>query len=166
MKKTTFSILLCLLVLTGWAQSNTVTTGGSANGNGGSATYTVGQIAVQTLTDGNISLSEGVQQPFEISTVGIDEYPGISLYAKVFPNPTLGKLTLELSEETAQILFSNSSQLQYRLSDANGKTLKSGNIVSNTSVVDLSDFAPGSYFISISNAKKILKTFKVVKITQ
>lgn len=54
------------------AQSSVVPTGGTASGNGGTVTYTVGQIAAQNNSDGTTSISEGVQQPYEIQTIGID----------------------------------------------------------------------------------------------
>ena len=60
------------------AQNAVVPVGGTASGNGGTVTYTVGQIAVQTNSDGTASISEGVQQPYEISVVGVDEYPSMS----------------------------------------------------------------------------------------
>lgn len=68
-------------VLTVSAQSASVPVGDDAQSNNGSVCYTVGQIAVQTSlnSDGSVSVTEGVQQPYEIQTVSVDNYPQITL---------------------------------------------------------------------------------------
>ena len=90
-----FTALCLLAVMTAQAQSAIVPAGGTASGNGGTVTYTAGQIAVQTNSDGTTSISEGVQQPFEISVVGVDERPDITLTANLYPNPTLSTCNLQ-----------------------------------------------------------------------
>lgn len=74
------------------AQSDIVPMGGTATGNGGTVTYTIGQIAVQSYGEGCIRIFEGAQQPYEIQTIGIDNYPSITLNAMVYPNPTTPNL--------------------------------------------------------------------------
>src|SRR6056297_4018314 len=81
------------------AQESVNATGGNALGSGGSASYSVGQVAYQTHTGTNGSVSEGVQQPFEISVVtGIEEAKGINLSVSAYPNPTTDYLTLRIDE--------------------------------------------------------------------
>lgn len=97
MKKVFSAISLILLaVMSLSAQSALVGTGGEAAGGGGSVSYSVGQIAVQSNNEGNTSISEGVQQPYEIDVVGVDNYPDITLNAVVYPNPTLGNVQLTM----------------------------------------------------------------------
>ncbi|MBQ4434005.1 MAG: hypothetical protein II894_07615 [Bacteroidales bacterium] len=43
------------------AQSDIVPMGGTATGSGGTVTYTIGQIAVQSYGEGGTTISEGVQ---------------------------------------------------------------------------------------------------------
>ena len=90
--------LLCLAGAT-FAQSAIVPVGGDAQSNSGSVSYTVGQIAVQTPAngDGSVSVAEGVQQPYEIQAVGVDNYPQIALNAVVYPNPTDNLAHLQLN---------------------------------------------------------------------
>ena len=68
--KKLFSVIsfILLAVMSLSAQSALVGTGGEANGSGGSVSYSVGQIAVQSNSEGSTSISEGVQQPYEIQT--------------------------------------------------------------------------------------------------
>lgn len=137
------------------AQSSLVGTGGEATGNGGSVSYSVGQIAVQSNSDGTASVSEGVQQPYEISTVGVDNYPGITLHAVLYPNPTQGRLKLEISN----LQFEG----ELKVYDVNGKYLLSKKLEGETTEFDISTYAPGTYYINVYNGTQSLKSFKVVK---
>ena len=150
-----FTALGFLAVMTAQAQSAIVPTGGTATGNGGTVTYTVGQIAVQTNSDGTTSISEGVQQPFEISVVGVDEHPDITLTAKLYPNPTLSVCNLQCETWT--------DLDEVRVYDPNGKFLFRKKIESTLTEMDFSSYAPGTYFVNVYSGKQSLKTFKVVK---
>ena len=137
------------------AQSAIVPVGGTASGNGGTVTYTVGQIAVQSNSNGTASISEGVQQPYEISVVGVDEHPYITLNAVLYPNPTLGNVQLTINNEQLDG--------EVKVFDANGKYLFSKKIKENTTPLDFSVYAPGTYYVNVYDGKQMLKTFKVVK---
>lgn len=161
MKKLSFLIFLVLAcVSASFAQSNTVTTGGEATGSGGSVSFSVGQIAVQSNGDGTTTISEGVQQPYEISVVGVDDYPTITLNATVYPNPTLGQLQLSVSNE--ELLAKGEA----RIFDGSGKLLAVKKIVGQTTDFDLSSYAQGTYYLRVTDGKTTLKTFKVVKMTR
>ena len=157
MKKTIelFTALCVLVVMSAQAQNAIVPTGGTASGNGGTVTYTVGQIAVQTNSDGTTSLSEGVQQPFEISVVGVDNRPDITLTAKLYPNPTLSTCNLQCESWT--------DLDEVRIYDTNGKYLFRKKIEGSLTEMDFSSYAPGTYFVNVYSDKQTLKTFKVVK---
>lgn len=137
------------------AQSTLVGTGGEATGNGGSVSYSVGQIAVQGNSNGTVSISEGVQQPYEISVVGVDNYPDIKLNAVLYPNPTQGRLKLEISN----LQFEG----ELKVYDVNGKYLLSKKLEGEITEFDLSSYAPGTYYINVYNGTQSLKSFKVVK---
>ena len=137
------------------AQSTLVGTGGEATGNGGSVSYSVGQIAVQSNSNGTVSITEGVQQPYEISVVGVDNYPDIKLNAVLYPNPTQGRLKLEISN----LQFEG----ELKVYDVNGKYLLSKKLEGETTEFDLSSYAPGTYYINVYNGTQSLKSFKVVK---
>ena len=160
MKKKTLQIIASLLFfvmlgIAASAQSDIVPTGGTATGNGGTVTYTIGQIAVQSYGEGGTTISEGVQQPYEIQTIGIDNYLGITLNAMVYPNPTLGNVQLTM----------NNVQLEgeVRVFDTNGKFLFSKKIEGETTVIPMAELATGTYFVNVLNGTQVLKSFKVVK---
>ena len=160
MKKfTIFAILLCIAGIVA-AQSAVVSVGGDAQSNGGSVSYTVGQVAVQTVanSNGSVSVAEGVQQPYEIMTVGVDDYPQIVLDAVVYPNPTdnVAQLRLNGFEIPADGLRAN-------LYDGNGKRLQTIPVTDDLTTFQIGQYATGTYYLEVRDGKRILKTFKVVR---
>ena len=140
------------------AQSVIVPFGGDATDGSVTVSYTVGQVAVQANSDGSTTIYEGVQQPYEIQIIGIDNYPCITLNAVVFPNPTIGNVQLTI----------NNVQLEgeVKVFDANGKFLFSREIEGGTTEIPMSDLSAGTYFVNVVSEKQVLKTFKVVKMAQ
>ena len=161
MKKvfTTISLIL-LAVMSLSAQSAIVPLGGDAQGGGVTVSYTVGQVAVQNNGEGEFRIFEGVQLPYEIQTIGIDNYPGITLNAVVYPNPTQGNLQLAIRNEE---LGARNEQWDVKVFDANSKFLFSKQIDGETTQLDLSPYATGTYYINVCSGKDVMKTFKVVK---
>lgn len=159
MKKLFSTISLFMLaVMSISAQSALVGTGGEANGSGGSVSYSVGQIAVQSNSEGNTSISEGVQQPYEIQTIGIDNYPGITLNAVVYPNPTQGTVILSIDsfDSFSDIVFA-------RLYDGNGKQIREIRIADHQTEIGMESLSTGTYYLNLFSGKQMLKSFKVVK---
>ncbi|MEM9985222.1 MAG: hypothetical protein AAF804_09020, partial [Bacteroidota bacterium] len=113
------TVLLSGLGLMGLqAQTSVNATGGDASGSGGTVAYSVGQVVYTTQTDASGIVSQGVQQAFELYTVGIAETEwDISLL--VFPNPTAVNLTMHISNY-------HHEKLSYRLFDMHGKLLSNG----------------------------------------
>ncbi len=150
------AILLLGLGLTGLqAQTSVNATGGNASGSGGSASYSVGQVVYTTNTGISGSVSQGVQQPFEISVVtSIEEAQGITLLA--YPNPTTDYLTLFIGEFECSNLF-------YQLYDINGRLLHNGKISGTQTTIVMSNYVSGNYFVKVIQGSKELKTFKIIK---
>ncbi len=158
-KRLKLSALLFLgLGLTGLqAQTSVNATGRNASGSGGSASYSVGQLAYTTNTGTNGSVSEGVQQPFEISEVtGIEEAKGINLSVSAYPNPTTDYLTLSISEFEI-------SNLTYQLYDISGKLLQSEKITGNQTNIVMSNLVPANYFVKVIAGNQLIKEFKIIK---
>ena len=153
------AVLLLGLGLTGLqAQTSVNATGGNASGSGGSASYSVGQLAYTTNTGTNGSVSEGVQQPFEISVVtGIEEAKDIFLNVSAYPNPTTDYL--ELKVENLQL-----SELSYKLYDISGKVYQNKEIGNSITKIEMQNLPQGIYFIKVIDTKnKEFKTFKIIK---
>ena len=158
MNKFYFILFIIVLAVSLSAQSDIVPAGGTATGAGGSATYTVGQIAVQRATDGTKYIIEGVQQPYEIQGVGVNNYPGINLQAVVYPNPTQHYVQLRVTNYEIP-----SYGLTAQLFDANGKFLEEYIVTGPETKMDLEKYPTASYQLRILNKDMLLKTFKIVK---
>lgn len=158
MKKLFLVVVTTALSLTLFGQSAVVTSGGTANGTGGTVTYTIGQIADQKVAGGGQYIIEGVQQPFEIQTVGINNYPGITLSAVVYPNPTVDKVMLSIRNFEIP-----SYGLTVQLFDFNGRLVKTFTVNDLDTEIDFSQYAATTYQLRIVDQKTLLKTFKVVK---
>jgi len=88
------SISLLLVTFT-FGQTSVNTSGGTVSNPSGSVSYSIGQVAYESISNASGSVSQGVQQAFEIATLMLTENTfNFSLTA--FPNPTQSFLTLEL----------------------------------------------------------------------
>ena len=140
------------------AQSVIVPFGGDATDGSVTVSYTVGQVAVQANSDGGTTIYEGVQQPYEIQIIGIDDYPGITLNAMVYPNPTVENVQLTMNNEQLEG--------EVRVFDMNGKFLFVKKIEGENTEIPMSDLSAGTYFVNVVSGTQVLKTFKVIKLAK
>ena len=138
------------------AQSGPVVSGGNATGAGGSVSYSVGQVDYISATGSNGNINQGLQQPFEFFTMGVEEDKDIQLEFSVYPNPTTSYILLKTDKEDL-------SGLSYQLFDMNGKQLSNHNISNTITEIELGQYATGSYLLKVSNTHQSLKTFKIIK---
>ncbi|MDD2986038.1 T9SS type A sorting domain-containing protein [Flavobacterium sp.] len=138
------------------AQSNSVVSGNTATGTSGLATYTVGQIVYKSFSGTNASATQGLQQPFEINALNVDEVPQIQLVASVYPNPTSGNLSLTIKEYDI-------SNIHYQLYDSIGKIILNGQINQNETQIEMVNLPAALYFLKITKNQDNLKTFKIIK---
>jgi hypothetical protein len=154
--KTTITIVLVLFHFLVNAQSNTVVSGGRASGTTGSATYSIGQIDYTTNTGTSGTVSQGVQQAFEIITLSTNEIPQIQLTALVYPNPTVQNVTLLIKEYDL-------TNLNYTLFDIQGRVISNGKVTQNETQIEMTFLQSAQYFLKVSENNKHLKTFKIIK---
>ena len=130
-------------------------TGGDASGTGGSVAYSVGQIVYSTSTGTTGSVAQGVEQAYEIYSVGIIE-TALNISLSVFPNPTSDFLTLKVQD------YKNEA-LSYTLLDEQGKLVLNEQISTQDTQIAMSTLARGSYFINVLQANKKIQIFKIIK---
>lgn len=157
MKK--FYAILCLAIasLTQLqAQESANTTGGDASGTGGTVAYSVGQVVYTTNTDASGTVSQGVQQAYEIFTLDIKE-PIRNISLSVFPNPIINHLNLQISDY-------NHENLSYFLFDLQGKLLSNGQITAKQTQISTAGLPSATYILYIRNKnKQNLQSFKIIK---
>lgn len=149
-------LLLFLFAVAVQGQETVPATGGSGTGTGGYIAYTVGQVAFNVLTGTNGFIIQGIQQPFEISTVtGIQE-ENISLDFLVYPNPTSGLLRLIISAPDPE-------NYRFQLFNLNGVLLLNSKITDRETEVSMEQLLPSVYFIRVLRGSIEVKIFKIVK---
>ncbi len=151
--------LLCWMIsLTNLhAQEAILTSGGNALGSGGSVSFSVGQVVYNTNTGTNVSVAQGVQQPFEISIVnGIKEASGINLNCDVYPNPTSDCINLRIENYKIE-------NITYQLYDISGKLISYNRIESEETNIVMKNLVFATYFLKIIQGNNEIKIFKIIK---
>jgi hypothetical protein len=140
-----------------YAQQNQLTSGGNAIGNGGSLSYSIGQLAFNSLTGTSGNLIQGNQQPFEISIItGVDDLIGLEYSISVYPNPSTTNLSLNIEN------FQNEN-LNYQLFNINGQLIDNQKIVTGETAIDMKNLIPATYLLIIIRQETPIKTFKIIK---
>lgn len=136
------------------AQSNTVSAGNNFSSLNGSVSFTVGQIFYEHPTNGSTTITQGVQQPYEIETTSVGELASKYEF-KVFPNPMNNELNIFCN-------VNDISVFSIQITDMNGKTVyETNSLMSNK--IDVSFFLPGSYFLTFKTNSESIAKYKLIK---
>tara|TARA_B100000767_G_scaffold274877_1_gene309372 strand:+ start:1122 stop:1610 length:489 start_codon:yes stop_codon:yes gene_type:complete len=138
------------------AQQAVSASGGNAIGSGGSSSYTVGQVAFSTNIGSNGSVAQGVQIPYEFSTIVGLEATGINLELKAYPNPANNVIHLSISD------YKNGG-ISYRIYNIQGKLLIDNPVKENLTSILLRDFSGGVYLLNVLDNNELIKTFRIIK---
>jgi hypothetical protein len=133
-----------------------LSSGGNASGTNGNVSYSIGQVVYTTNTGTTGSVSQGVQQPFEIQTVLGNENFNINLQMTVYPNPTVNNLSLEVKNY-------NYENIHYQLFDLKGKLISNDKIVSETTTISMEQYPSSVYLLKVVDNNNEIKTFKIIK---
>ena len=138
------------------AQESIHSGGGDASGSGGSAAYSIGQVVYTTQIHTSGTVSQGVQQPYDIFSVGMDQNNN-DIAIAIFPNPALHDLTLQITEY-------NQEEFSYQFFDLQGRLLNQGQITSLLTHIPTGDFPPAIYFVKVLQSDQTtIETFKIIK---
>ena len=155
-KKILIFSLFALGVMGAKAQNASVASGGDATGAGGSVAYSVGQVVYTYQSGSNGSVNQGVQQPYELLSVGVSTHSEINLIMSVYPNPSVSLVNLNVGVDTPK-------NLSLQLFDLQGKLLFTQQIVNKETAIKMEDYNAGSYFLMVSNSNEELKIFLIIK---
>jgi len=152
-----FSLIFISIPMNNYAQSGTNASGGEGSGNGGKVSFSIGQTSYNSYKASNGSVSEGVQQPFEISVLSTQEnMEGIQLAINAYPNPTSDHLTLSISNF-------DETNLSFQLFDIQGRMILNESITNSTTSISMTNLVASTYILKIFQKNKDLKTFKIIK---
>jgi hypothetical protein len=157
MKKEIFILLLTFLSKFSIAQSNLNVAGHTAQINGATFEYSIGEMTlVSTERNASLIVTQGILQPTS-SGGGATDASGHGLlsdmadHIKVYPNPTQHLLFVESTEDAI-------SDFAYNLLNASGKIVLSQSgqtqVGLNKLSLDLRSFASGSYYLMLNKNGK------------
>ena len=98
-----------------------------------------------------------IENPYEISVLGVDNEPGISLTAVVYQNPEDNYFELIVNDEETTLSY------EANLYDMTGNLLKHNFIVETYTIIPVNNLTQGTYYLKIINNGELLKVFKIVK---
>jgi len=149
------ALVISFIYQTSYAQEVIATSGDYYENPGGSVSFTIGELAIQTLEGNGTILTQGYQQSLLIVT-RVDEIEGIPYEIHVYPNPTTSSITLSYSGNDIP-------KLTYRLVGAAGKVLNNGEIYDEITILQFEHLPPATYFLQVMDSKKQVSTFNIVK---
>ena len=152
MKKTAFLLFSLFATISVTAQEIVSTQGDSYSNASGNIDFTIGEVVINTGTDGTNDLTQGFHQT-NWYFVGLEDHSP-SYEATIFPNPT---------SEVLNIRTSTFENVTYTLYDAQGKLVMQDILSAEQTPIQVGQLAPGSYSLRLNNQTQNLKTFKLIK---
>ena len=130
--------IVCSLILVGnFVQAQSIerfvlgSTGNSVSFTEVQVDFTMGEAVISTESAGNVRLTQGFQQPDDLSDVGVSELDSDAL--KIYPNPALDHIIIE------------GLNVGFRITNSLGQELLVG--TKEDSIIDVSKFDSGMYYM-------------------
>ena len=160
MKKQIFLFATFFTALAATAQEVVASQGETYSNANGSIDFTVGEVIINTGSNGTNDLTQGFHQT-NWNFLGVEDFAP-DYQVTIFPNPTQDVLNIKTS------VFEN---VTYTLYDAQGKLVLQNILSAEQTPIQVSQLAPGSYSLelifeegnegSLSSPKR--KNFKLIK---
>jgi hypothetical protein len=155
MKKNTIVLFSLFTAVNVTAQEVVSTQGDSYVTSIGSIDFTLGEVIINTETDGSHDLTQGFHQT-NWNFLGVEDFAP-DYEASIFPNPTSDILNIKSSS------FEN---VTYTIYDAQGKLVLQSTLAAEVTPVQVSHIAPGSYSLQLTfeEGKEIASKSKIFKL--
>lgn len=149
--------IICLTSLVN-AQSGVVSSGGRVSGSGGSVSYSIGQTNDISIKNNVRTVTQGLQQPFEIFVIEEDSIirNDFQISATAYPNPASAYLRLRIDEGKIEDLF-------YKIFDEQGRLISQQKIVDKLTTISLNELGNSLYFVKVYKSIFLMKSFKIIK---
>ena len=151
MKKSIILLVLSSALKT-TAQEVVATQGDSYSNTSAQIDFTIGEIIINTESNGVNTLTQGFHQT-NWNFVGLENHAP-EYEATIFPNPTSKILNIRTSA------FDN---VTYTLYDAQGKLIMQNILSAEQTPIQVGQLATGKYSITLDSKNQKLKTFKLIK---
>ena len=150
--KNTIVLFSLLTTLSVSAQEVVSTQGDSYSNASGNIDFTIGEVVINTGTDGTKDLTQGFHQT-NWNFLGVEDFAP-NYEAIIYPNPT---------EDVLNIRTSTFENVTYTFYDAQGKLILQDKLSAEQTPIQVSQLAPGSYSLTLNNDRQNLKTFQLIK---
>jgi hypothetical protein len=136
------------------AQQQVIAPAGNYDANSsGSISWTLGEPVTETFLGSASTLTQGFQQTFK-TVSPVNEINSLEFKITALPNPASDRVILTVE---------NPERLQYRLYDLNGRLLRTAQLETTITGIDLTGLSPSVYFLKIIKINTEVKTFKLIK---
>jgi hypothetical protein len=152
MEKTVLMLFSLFTTISVAAQEVVATQGDSYSNASGNIDFTIGEVIINTGTDGANYLTQGFHQT-NLNVLGVEAHTS-NYEAIIFPNPT---------EDVLNIRTSKFEDVTYTLYDVQGKLLIQNKLFAEQTPIQLAHLAAGSYSLVLNNSIQKLKTFRLIK---
>jgi hypothetical protein len=160
MNKNIFTVILVFAGFTLYGQQISSDVIASSGGNftsssGVSLSFTIGECVTKTFTGSTVTLSQGFHQGYyEVTPLAVNESYQVNM--NVFPLPATDYITIELGD-----LKDNYHAEIY---DINGREVLTKELTSETTNLNLMDFATGTYILVVTDGEyNTIKSMQIVK---
>jgi hypothetical protein len=116
--------------------------------------WSIGEVCTESYTTNNIVVSQGFHQGNVLVATYLDNLKHQQLSVEVFPNPATNFISIQSDEIKNMKLI---------LLDGIGKVVHQQQIMSNNTVIGISDLVSGIYFAKIIQNNKEVTTTKIIK---
>jgi len=160
MTKSTLVLFSFFASLAVSAQEVVSTQGDSYSNASANIDFTIGEVIIDTGTDGTNDLTQGFHQT-NWNFLGVEDH-ALNYEVCIFPNPT---------EDVLNISTSTFENVTYTLYDAQGKLVMQNILSAEQTPIQVSQLAPGAYSLELifeegnkgTQSLSNRKTFKLVK---
>ncbi|MCH2225666.1 MAG: T9SS type A sorting domain-containing protein [Crocinitomicaceae bacterium] len=136
------------------ASPEVISTAGSHDENGTiQVSWTMGEVITETTSNGVAMLTQGFHQT-NLSSVSVSEVDE-SIVFNAFPSPVMNMLTVNVGDQAIGNILT--------LFTTDGLIAFEKEIEQKSQLLDFTDYASGTYFLTLSMEGKLLKTIKIQK---
>ncbi|MFM7310701.1 MAG: T9SS type A sorting domain-containing protein [Flavobacteriales bacterium] len=151
---TILGVSFVIFFFEGFGQQTVLSSGGDINAASGSVSYSIGQVSYEHIDGPAGTLYEGVQQPYELFVVSIDESM-LDVSFALFPNPTRDYITISMEH------FQDG--LSMAIFDLQGQLMMDTPLLHSNQALNVQHWAPSSYIVRIRNSSGAFSEFIFIK---
>ena len=126
--------------------------GMTASNANGSMDATIGEVIIDTHSDGNNQITQGFHQS-NLSVLAVDDFDK-SFKVSIYPNPSSNIFHLDIPDPT---------DIHYKIFSINGQLLVEDNLEFRSNQIKIDQVKKGIYFLGIYRNNQKIKTYKIIK---